>query len=263
MLEFLFSVNWLERRFGKFAIPHLTIAIVILTGVVTGYDITVKPGLGEITAHTLFSDQPWRVVFFPFLVPAGSFLGPLFGLFLYLYIFWAFGSMLESMMGDFRYNLFIFSGFLFAFIGSYFYPLGAYILDLTIIMGVATRVPDMTIMLFFILPVKIKWIAIVFALLLFLDPILLALGFQFTPLLGVLIATLNYPLFFWNDIRGWIGRPVRKTNFKIKNTRPDSIHRCEICGRTENDDPQLEFRYCVDCNDLEYCNDHLFSHEHK
>jgi hypothetical protein len=256
-------VNWLEKKIGKFAIPHLTIAIVILTAVVTGYDITIKPGLGEISAHTLFSDQPWRAVFFPFLIPAGSLFGPIVGLLLYLYIFWIFGSMLESLLGDFKYNLFVFTGFFLIFVGSYFYPLGAYILDLTILMGVATRVPDMTIMLFFILPVRIKWIAIVFAVLLFLNPVLMAVQAQFFPLIGVIIATLNYPIFFWPDIRSWTGRPVRKTTFKIKNIRPDSIHKCEVCGRTENDDVSLEFRFCNGCTDHEYCIDHLYNHEHR
>ena len=40
-------------------------------------------------------------------------------------------------------------------------------------------------------------------------------------------------------------------------------HRCAVCGRTELDDPNLEFRYCSKCNgNYEYCQDHLFTHEH-
>lgn len=255
-------LNWLEKKFHNLAIPHLTIAIVILTGIVTGYDIAMEPGIGRVTAYDLFGEQPWRVVFFPFLVPVGSFLGPLFGLFLYLYILWAFGSMLESILGDFRYNLFVFCGFFFAFIGSFWYPLGAYILDLTILMGVATRMPNMTILLMFILPVKIKWIAIVFAVLLFLDPLLMAVSGQFVPLLGVVVAILNYPLFFWQDIRGWFGKPARKAKFKIQTAKPDTVHRCTVCGITERDDPYMDFRYCVDCEDHEYCSKHLHDHEH-
>ena len=40
-------------------------------------------------------------------------------------------------------------------------------------------------------------------------------------------------------------------------------HKCAICGRTEIDSPQLEFRYCSKCEgSYEYCSDHLFTHEH-
>lgn len=42
------------------------------------------------------------------------------------------------------------------------------------------------------------------------------------------------------------------------------IHKCCICGRTENDDENLEFRFCSKCNgNYEYCSDHIFTHEHK
>ena len=41
------------------------------------------------------------------------------------------------------------------------------------------------------------------------------------------------------------------------------IHRCVICGRTQADNPDLEFRYCSKCEGgLEYCQDHLFTHVH-
>ena len=40
-------------------------------------------------------------------------------------------------------------------------------------------------------------------------------------------------------------------------------HKCAICGRTEKDDPNLEFRFCSKCNgNYEYCQDHLFTHQH-
>ena len=40
-------------------------------------------------------------------------------------------------------------------------------------------------------------------------------------------------------------------------------HKCAICGRTENDDPNLSFRYCSKCTgNKEYCQDHLFTHTH-
>lgn len=41
------------------------------------------------------------------------------------------------------------------------------------------------------------------------------------------------------------------------------VHKCEICGRTEVTNPELEFRYCSKCKgNHEYCSDHLFTHKH-
>ena len=41
-------------------------------------------------------------------------------------------------------------------------------------------------------------------------------------------------------------------------------HKCAVCGRTEKDDPNLEFRFCSKCNgNYEYCQDHLYTHIHK
>lgn len=46
-------------------------------------------------------------------------------------------------------------------------------------------------------------------------------------------------------------------------TKGKAIHKCAVCGRTELDDPTLEFRYCSKCGgDYEYCSDHLYTHEH-
>ncbi|MDD6326883.1 MAG: hypothetical protein Q4D54_08850 [Eubacteriales bacterium] len=40
-------------------------------------------------------------------------------------------------------------------------------------------------------------------------------------------------------------------------------HKCAVCGRSELDDPNLEFRFCSKCNgNYEYCSEHLYTHEH-
>jgi Zn-dependent protease len=42
------------------------------------------------------------------------------------------------------------------------------------------------------------------------------------------------------------------------------FHRCAVCGKTENDDPHLDFRVCTDCrDDSEYCAEHLDQHTHR
>ena len=61
----------------------------------------------------------------------------------------------------------------------------------------------------------------------------------------------------------------RKQKFKsdMKTAQAEKIrlthHKCAVCGRTEKDDPNLEFRYCSKCEgNLEYCMDHLYTHKH-
>ncbi|HEX9060433.1 MAG TPA: hypothetical protein VF941_09660, partial [Clostridia bacterium] len=77
---------------------------------------------------------------------------------------------------------------------------------------------------------------------------------------------VNYALFFGSDIvkgaatnrQAYIRRTQYHTVIKDR-----AIHKCTICGITEKDNPNMDFRYCVDCEgDHEYCMDHLDSHEH-
>ena len=56
---------------------------------------------------------------------------------------------------------------------------------------------------------------------------------------------------------------ARKQAQEQPNAAPVTRHRCAVCGRTELDHPELEFRFCSKCNgNYEYCQDHLFSHRH-
>ena len=61
-------------------------------------------------------------------------------------------------------------------------------------------------------------------------------------------------------------RQAKKRRVIYKNTAAregQPRHKCAICGRTELDSPELEFRYCSKCEgNYEYCSDHLFTHEH-
>ena len=62
------------------------------------------------------------------------------------------------------------------------------------------------------------------------------------------------------------GEIRRKKEFKAGvKMQPKGItrHKCAVCGRTEVDSPNLEFRFCSKCNgNYEYCQDHLFNHVH-
>ena len=147
----------------------------------------------------------------------------------------------------------------------------------------AALYPDMEFLVFFILPVKVKWLAL-------LDGLyfLYAVVQAFLPAYGgsvfgiiykanavaAVVSILNFLIFFLGsrNVRPYTPRQMkRKHEFKknIKQARKTmnygngASHRCAVCGRTDLDDSNLEFRYCSKCNgNYEYCQDHLFTHTH-
>lgn len=93
--------------------------------------------------------------------------------------------------------------------------------------------------------------------------------------LAAFISILNFIIFFLSsrNMKPYTpGQMKRKNDFKRKMRHAErpvnsyangAKHRCAVCGRTELDDPNLEFRYCSKCNgNYEYCQDHLFTHTH-
>jgi hypothetical protein len=127
----------------------------------------------------------------------------------------------------------------------------------------------MQLLLYFIIPIKIKWLALVYALLI-LNTLMTG---NIVVRVAIIASLLNFFLFFLAT------RKQKRTAFvyrakEVKRTvkRPEpthirypegSKHKCAVCGRTELDDPSLEFRYCSKCSgNREYCQEHLFTHNH-
>ena len=203
----------------------------------------------------------WRLITFLFIPPSTSF----FFLFLTLYFYYMVGSALEHEWGSFKFNIYYLVGVL-GTIASAFLGGGAstaMFLNLSLIFAFSYLFPDFQILLFFIIPVKMKYLAWVYAAFL----VYMFIGSPIYGLITVGGSILNFILFFGKDIivRITTGRKVyyNRRNFKGKIPADITIHRCTICGRTEKDDRNLEFRYCVDCEgDHEYCMEHLYNHEH-
>ena len=85
--------------------------------------------------------------------------------------------------------------------------------------------------------------------------------------ISIVMALLNFIFYFF-----MVRRPVqsakqakRKVVYQMQQNAASAgpRHRCAVCGRTEKDDPDLEFRFCSKCEGgLEYCKDHLYTHVH-
>lgn len=255
----------LERRFGHIGIPNLMLYVVTgrgLAWLLSLSDPTFPQHL-ELDALAVRRGEIWRLVTYVFMPNQG---GPLFVLLALYSIYWI-GALVEAMWGTFRFTLFYFIGFLTnaaAFVVFGWHDGRPFWLDTSLFLAAATLVPDMTILLF-ILPVKMKWLG-------WLDAAFLAVtivGSDTATRISVLIAFANYVIFFWPEILGtparvrsaFGGRPVAGP--PPPPERPGPVHRCTACGKTERDDPKLEFRWCSceRCGEgREYCVEHLREH---
>ncbi len=254
--------------FQKYGIEHLTLYLIGLSAIVTLIAHMNQSPIGVITPDILASDRWWYIFFFPFRLP-GSYIV----IFITLYLLWMFGSAVEFHMGKAYFNMYILSGFVLHMIAVFIFP-GQINIDyfyLTLIFAMAVIHPDTQLYIAFIIPVRIKWIALTAAALLIYDAVSTSLELNSPlPLVGLGLSFASFLIFFGKSLFQAITssaapvRAVRKVQFAAKVTPgyKTTVHSCHICQRTEADDPKLEFRYCSKCNDIEYCMDHLYNHEH-
>ena len=279
-------MNWLdklERKFGRCAIPNLT--VYLLVAYVIGFGIVnlMRDMVGYLTLEPalILRGQVWRLISWVLIPPTDNLISLVFLVLLY----YSLGTALERTWGSFRYNVYIFSGLLFTVIaefGLYAYfrfrygvemPLSMIglvstnYITMSIFLAFAAIYPDMEVLLYFILPIKMKWMALVYVVM---------AGYSFfrgglMTKVAIGASLLNFIIFFLssrNMKRFGPREQARKARFKRQSAphmkySNGAKHRCAVCGRTELDDPCLEFRFCSKCNgNYEYCQDHLFTHEH-
>ena len=275
-------MNWLnklERKFGRYAIHNLT--LYLIGGYIIGFGayMFVPNLLNLLTLEPAYilHGQSWRIISWVLIPPSGN----IFTTVIMMLFYYSLGTALERTWGAFRYNVYIFSGILFTVIGAFLLYLivgvdavgygvffSTYYINMSIFLAFAVSYPDMEVLLYFILPIKMKWMALVYAALTIYD---LVRGNLFTRI-AIIASLLNFIVFFLSsrNVKPYMPKEqMRKRKFKQEQERPHMTyaggarHRCAVCGRTELDDPNLEFRFCSKCNgNYEYCQDHLFTHEH-
>lgn len=307
-------LNKAERKYGKYAINNLSLYIII--AYVIGYILQLSGTMSflMLDPYQILHGQVWRVITWVIVPPSSL------GIFtiIMLFFYYSLGKSLEYTWGAFRYNVYIFSGMIFTLIGAFLlyvffavlspnnpmevgYIISNYVttyyVNMSIFLVFAALYPNMQVMLYFIIPIKIKWMAYLYAALMIVDvfssralPIIIIRGTI------LVVSLLNFLIFFFGS------RNLSNLSYKERKRRADfkkavnsgsnpfrnsqtrfsrsgegagasassassakiSKHKCAICGRTELDDPDLEFRFCSKCNgNYEYCNEHLFTHKHK
>ena len=292
-----------ERKFGKYAIRNLTLILILCY--IIGYTISfAAPGLLPwltLNPALILRGQVWRLITWLLIPPEASMS---FFTVIMLFFYYSIGMSLERAWGAWQYNVYIFSGILFTIIGAFLTYLwvrvdagadaalpvmtaaslffSTYYINLSLFLAYAATFPEAEVLLMFFIPVKVKYLGILYAAIVAYE---FATGFPYLRLI-ILASLLNFLIFFFRS-RNWRrispseihrrqtfqrgvarGEAMRRKGAQagagsLNSLRGQTMHRCAVCGRTEKDDPNLEFRYCSKCaGGREYCQEHLFTHVH-
>lgn len=300
--------NKLERKFGRFAIPDLIRYMVVIycLGAALGFagelgiiDSNFYYNYFALNMDAVFHGQVWRL--FTYLLEpygfgtGGSFVFNLLFFFIKVNLFFMFGRSLEQAWGTFRFNLYIFTGFILNIIAAlvmYLSPLhfeiyasGFEYIYWAMFFAFALYNPDMEFLLYFVLPIKAKWLAIadgvflgysIFAnlrngIMYMANGYIIYGQIYLSMALAIVIAMANFLVFFFATRNYQRIRPrevKRRKSFQKQMHHRNAYengarHRCAICGRTDLDAPELDFRFCSKCHgNYEYCSEHLFTHQH-
>ena len=282
----------LERKMGKYAIRNLTRYIIIFY--IIGYIIQMISYSGSniqiwltLNPGAIMHGQVWRLVSWVLMPPSHVSILTVIMLICYYQL----GTILEKVWGDFLYNFYIFFGLTMTVVGAFimYYAGGAlyieltggltfttYYVSLSIFLGFAMTFPDQRMLLFFFIPIKIKYLAIFdVAYLTYL--MIIGNWLVRVPIICSLASTLIFFLmsrsYNFRARGAGIRQKTRRQTFQKAMSRGQAAggmgsgtaarHKCAICGQTELTSPDLEFRYCSKCNgNYEYCQNHLFTHTH-
>ena len=258
---------------------------IVIANAVT-YALTVFAGSSalsflEFDLYHLLHGEVWRLVTFVLL----PFTYRPFTLFILLSFYYFVGGTLEREWGTAKFTLYYLSGMLLSVLGTVIFSLvtgydgwslsSAYYINLTLFLAFAALYPDAQIMFYMVIPLKAKWLAWADVALFGWEIVKdLRIGW-YAGALAAVVAILNFVIFFWEDIKNLLGIQSRQRSrqaiqFKSavrQQKRAEAErgyrHRCEVCGRTDADHPELEFRYCSKCQGYHcFCSDHIFNHQH-
>ena len=271
----------------RFGIPNLMRVIVI--GNVAVYVLMLLTQANNANAlsfltfnlNALLHGEVWRLVTFVF-VPAYS--SP-FALLISLYFYYWIGSTLERQWDTAKFNLYYISGALLTVLGvvlaslitgnPYLTAAGTGYVNLSMFFAFAFLFPDTTVLLFFILPVKMKWLAYLDGALFAFDIIKAIGAHNWAGVVLPIVALLNFAVFIWPEVHYLKERAKYQNSRKTVQFRQAQQqqakqaqqqgyrHKCAVCGRTDTDYPDLQFRYCSKCVGYHcFCQDHIFNHVH-
>jgi membrane associated rhomboid family serine protease len=246
----------LERRFGFLGVPGLMRIVVGFAALVFAL-AWLLPGFTsvlELDPVRIRHGEVWRLVTYIFIPQT---LSPWWILFA-LWFLWFIGSGLEQAWGAFKLTLYFLVGMIGTTVAAFFFgaSFSNGMLITSLFFAFARFYPDQVIYILFILPVKIKWLAWVFAAILLVKFFIGPMSYR----MALVAAFMNYLIFFGPEIlfearhRGEVSAR-RKRFARQSRNETEPLHKCAVCGATELSDPNLEFRVSRDGE--EYCMAHL------
>ena len=221
--------------------------------------------------YLVLHGQVWRLLTFALYPPSTGMLA-----FIAVYFYYWIGNTLEQYWGTAKFNVYFFSGiiltllygFLIYFITGIRIQLNAEYVYLSMFFSFAAMFPDMQVLLFFIIPIKMKWLALVDAAFFIMSVVTTRFPVNLLPV----VAVLNFFVFCGGTLLHALPRRptantvnFRRESAKIRREQRDKLytHKCAVCGRTDAEYPNLEFRYCSRCAGYHcFCQDHINNHIH-
>lgn len=272
-------LNKMERKFGKYAIQNLTFWLIgaWILGFIIQYTMPEVQKLLILEPALILRGQVWRIVSWLLVPPPVNLLFLIFFLSCYYFI----GNSIEQAIGTFCYNVYLIGGLLCSVLGAFllygFYyvfrgvavtGIGYYFsteyITMSLFMAFAVIYPNVEFRLYFLIPIKAKWMGII-------DAVWMAFMLIASNAAGrtaILASVMNFLIFFFStrDYHRVSPKEIhRKQVYRQQMRQAQNVtrHKCAVCGRTERDGAELEFRFCSKCDgNYEYCQDHLFTHQH-
>lgn len=265
----------------RFGVPNLILYVVVANVIVYLLDGFSGAGLSQLLYFSLnevLHGQIWRLVTFVLIPESGG----AFFLLISCYFYYWIGTTLERRWGTAKFTCYYLGGMLFTLLGAVISSLvigmsvplyGASYVNFAMFLAFAAMWPDAQVLLFFIIPIKIKYLAY-FDLAFFAWSIaryLLAGAWYFAVI--PVMALLNFLIFFWPELLTLLGLRTVQARQTVRRhaaqTRQEAqsanagLRTCAVCGRTNRTNPELDFRYCSRCAGYRcFCSDHIFSHVH-
>jgi hypothetical protein len=262
----------LERKYGKYAIEHLTYFIVGGMAMVFVLSMARPDFIGRLTLDldAVMRGEVWRLITYLFIPTSRSIYWILFSLY-WVYIV---GTNLEAEWGSLKFDVFYFVGMLgttaAAFISGA--PATNTWLNLSLFFAFATIFPNFEIYPIPFIPftIRVKWLAFLSAGYVLYAALLGSWGTR----AAIVAAFANYVLFFAKDIAGL----VRDRNVRVRqaarrasmgevrptasDTRRTGGRACAICGKSEDDGADIRVCSCAKCGGAprQLCLEHARNH---
>ena len=254
----------LERMIRPVSVPQVTLGLIVLQILVFLMAQARRDLIGQLdlVPDNVLRGEIWRIFTFLIIPPIGN---PICAAFFW-YLFYLMGTALEGYWGVARYNLYLLIGFLTTVGVAFLVPDHAVsnaFLQGSVFLAFAFLNPDFELYLFFLLPIRIKWLA----LLTWISYGVMAVTGDVSTRLVILASICNFVLFFAADIgykiRGARRRMAYQAQLIATASEKEFYHCCLVCGITDQTHPQMDFSYCSKCEGAcGYCMDHLHDHTH-